>query len=238
MNFTVVTYNVHSCIGLDGVCAPERIAEVIAQCDADIVALQEIDVGRRRSGQVNQHKLIAELVQMKSTFYAALKYEDEEYGGALLSRLPFELVKSGPLPGGEKLEPRGALWARVECGDRIVNVLTTHLGLRPFERRAQIEALLGPEWMAHPDYQAPALLCGDFNFAPVSPLHRKMTRKFRSVRQIIRRPFSFGTFMGVLALDHIFVTPDIGVEKLEVPRTKLAQTASDHRPLIAKLTLI
>jgi len=237
MNFTVVTYNVHSCIGLDGQCAPERIAEVIAQCNADVVALQEIDVGRRRSGQVNQHAVIAELVQMKSSFYAALKYEDEEYGGALLSRLPFDLVKTGALPGGDKLEPRGALWARIEVGEARVNVLTTHLGLRPLERRAQVLELLSDRWMAHPDFSGPSLLCGDFNFAPISPLHRRIARNWPSVRQVVRRPFSYGTFMGILALDHIFVSRDLAVETVSVPRDKLAQVASDHRPLIARLTL-
>ena len=37
--FRVMTYNVHRCRGLDGVWHPERIAEVIAACHPDIVAL-------------------------------------------------------------------------------------------------------------------------------------------------------------------------------------------------------
>ncbi|MBI2431587.1 MAG: endonuclease/exonuclease/phosphatase family protein [Candidatus Hydrogenedentes bacterium] len=238
MKFTALTYNVHSCIGLDGQCAPGRIAEVIASCDADIVALQEIDVGRRRSGQVNQHAVIAELVQMKSSFYAALRYEDEEYGGALLSRLPFELVKTGALPGHDRLEPRGALWARVEVHGFMVNVLTTHLGLRPFERNAQVHDLLGSQWMADLAFTPPAIVCGDFNFTPLSPLHRRIARKLRSVRQAVRRPFSYGTFMGVLALDHIFVSSDLKVNGVHVPRTPAAQVASDHRPLVARLEIM
>jgi len=235
MKFSLVTYNVHSCIGLDGACAPERVAEVITQCDADIVALQEIDVGRRRSGQVNQHAYIAELLQMQSCFYAALRYEDEEYGGALLSRLPMELVHSGPLPGNPGQEPRGALWARVEVQGEAVNVITTHLGLRPFERGKQVRALLGADWIGHPEFSAPSVLCGDFNFTPISPLHRRITRKYRSVRQAVRRPFSYGTFMGFLALDHIFISKNLQVSEVSMPRDSTAQVASDHRPLIARL---
>ena len=38
----VVTYNVHRCRGLDGRTRPERIAAVLANVDADIIALQEV----------------------------------------------------------------------------------------------------------------------------------------------------------------------------------------------------
>jgi endonuclease/exonuclease/phosphatase family metal-dependent hydrolase len=41
---TLVTYNIRRCLGTDRRLSPERIAEVMADCDADIVALQEIDV--------------------------------------------------------------------------------------------------------------------------------------------------------------------------------------------------
>ena len=37
----VATYNVHACVGTDGRHDPDRVAAVIAELDADIVALQE-----------------------------------------------------------------------------------------------------------------------------------------------------------------------------------------------------
>ena len=37
----VATYNVHSCVGTDGRHDPDRVASVITELDADIVALQE-----------------------------------------------------------------------------------------------------------------------------------------------------------------------------------------------------
>ena len=45
----VMTYNVHSCLGMDGKLSPARIARVIAQCNPDVVALQELDVRRART---------------------------------------------------------------------------------------------------------------------------------------------------------------------------------------------
>src|SRR4051812_26266939 len=44
----LLTYNIRHCLGTDGQMAPERIAEVIASCEADVIALQEVDVGRAR----------------------------------------------------------------------------------------------------------------------------------------------------------------------------------------------
>ena len=38
----VATYNVHDCIGRDGVYSPSRIVEVLRSLEADVVALQEI----------------------------------------------------------------------------------------------------------------------------------------------------------------------------------------------------
>jgi len=43
--FSVMTYNVHSCIGMDGKISPLRIAEVIDRYHPDVIALQELDAG-------------------------------------------------------------------------------------------------------------------------------------------------------------------------------------------------
>ncbi len=50
----VMTYNVHRCVGGDGVRSPLRIARVIAEYRPDVVALQELDVGRARTGGGDQ----------------------------------------------------------------------------------------------------------------------------------------------------------------------------------------
>ena len=38
-------------------------------------------------------------------------------------------------------------------------------------------------------------------------------------------------------IDHVFVTPNIQVMKIEVPSTRLEKLASDHLPLIAELKI-
>ena len=105
----ILTYNVHRCLGTDGRLSPERIADVIAAYEPDVVALQELDVGRLRSGGVDQAHAIARALGMHVHFHASLRVLEEQYGNAILTHRPSQLVKAEALPGlGEAPEPRAA----------------------------------------------------------------------------------------------------------------------------------
>ena len=52
VDLRIVTYNIHRSRGMDRRVRPERIAEVLAAIDADIIALQEVS-----SGRVSRHRL-------------------------------------------------------------------------------------------------------------------------------------------------------------------------------------
>ena len=56
---TVASYNVHRCIGRDGRCDPQRIARVIEELDADVVALQEVDDRYHVRQGVDQLRVLA-----------------------------------------------------------------------------------------------------------------------------------------------------------------------------------
>ncbi len=112
----ILTYNVHSCIGLDGRLSPERIARVIARQAPDIVALQELDVGRSRTGHLDQARAIADALEMSLAFHPTVTVADEQFGDAVLSPHPLRLVHAGTLPG-LGLEPRGAIWVEVDVPD-------------------------------------------------------------------------------------------------------------------------
>jgi endonuclease/exonuclease/phosphatase family metal-dependent hydrolase len=239
----VMTYNVHGCVGMDGKLAPERIARVIAQHAPDIVALQELDVGRRRSNGVDQAELIARHLEMKQIFSASLHVEEGRYGNAILTHLPMRLIKAEALPSGparRPLEPRGALWVAIESDGTEIQVLNTHLGLSPSERKAQADALAGPNWLADPACRDLVLLCGDFNALPNAPPCRRLGQRLQNIDADQPKTAQKGTFFGrlpIMRIDHIFVGDDIAVDKVEIPRTSLTRVASDHLPLIADLRL-
>jgi endonuclease/exonuclease/phosphatase family metal-dependent hydrolase len=237
----VMTYNVHSCIGMDGKLAPERIARVIARYAPDVVALQELDAGRARTEGMDQAHLIARYLEMDFHFHPAMHIEEERYGDAILTHLPMRLVKAGTLPGlpdKPRIEPRGALWVAIELNGIEYQVLNTHLGLLPRERRAQAEALLGPGWLGHPDCCGPVVLCGDFNALPSSPVCRQLRTRLDDAQIELKSHRPRRTFSGrfpMARIDHVFVDPAIEVLDIEVPDTELARVASDHLPLIAEL---
>jgi endonuclease/exonuclease/phosphatase family metal-dependent hydrolase len=239
----VMTYNVHSCIGMDGRLSPERIARVIAQYEPDIVALQELDVGRARTGGVDQAHLIARHMEMGYHFHPAIQLEEERYGNAILSRFPIRLVKAGRLPGlarWPKTQPRGAMWVSVDVDGLEVQVFNTHLGLRSRERLAQVRVLLGGEWLAHAECRGPIILLGDLNAGPRSPVCRRLSTVLTDAQLLLADHQPRNTWFGPFPtrrIDHILVNHLITVSNAEVPKTGNTRLASDHLPLIADLSL-
>ena len=242
----ILTYNVHRCVGTDRRLDVGRVAKVIAAYNPDIVALQELDVGRMRTGMVDQAHEIAHQLDMTFHFNPAMKVEEELYGDALLTRYPERLVQRAPLPGygrlGGLLEPRGALWLAVDVDGVEVQVINTHLGLVPREQQAQAESLAGAAWLEHPLCKGPTILLGDFNATSGSVVHRILTRRLRDARERIsgrREPTTtFPSKMPVLRIDHIFVNEAVKVDRIVAPFGPLTRTASDHLPLIADFSVI
>jgi endonuclease/exonuclease/phosphatase family metal-dependent hydrolase len=234
----ILTYNVHRCVGNDRRLDVGRIAEVLATLRPDIVALQELDVGRARTGHVDQAHQIAHSLGMACHFHAALQVEEELYGDAILTACPETLIQVGPLPGHPRiqaLEPRGALWVEVDVDGRKVQVINTHLGLVPREQQIQATHLAGRSWLEHPRFSGPRILLGDFNATGTSVVYRTLSSKLDPARRLAPRRSPTSTFpsqLPVLKIDHIFVSPEIRVNDVFVPFDPAWRVASDHLPLV------
>jgi endonuclease/exonuclease/phosphatase family metal-dependent hydrolase len=234
----IVTYNVHRCVGNDRRLDVARVADVLAALEPDIVALQELDVGRARTNHVDQAGEIAERLDMACHFHAAVRVETELYGDAILTAYPEKLVQRGPLPGHPRLpqlEPRGALWLEVDIEGRPVQVINTHLGLVPREQQVQAKFLAGPSWIDHPRCAGPKILLGDFNATSASLVYRTLTARLEPARRLAPRRQPTSTFpsqLPVLRIDHLFVSPEIVVQDVFAPFEPLTRVASDHLPLV------
>jgi len=232
----MMTYNVHGCLGMDGRRSTERIARVIAQYDPDIVVLQELDVGRDRSEKRDQAEEIAHELRMDFHFAPSLKLAEGEYGNAVLSRLPMRLVRNAALPQSNGFERRGALWVEVEVDGARLQVVTAHLDLRAKARLAQMEALLGPDWIGAAP--SPVVLAGDFNAGPRSKTFRTATSRLRDAQEAAQGHRPRATWFGrypLARIDHVFVDDAIEVRSCLAPRTDLTRDASDHLPLVVEL---
>lgn len=237
----ILTYNVHRWLGTDRQIAPSRIADVIASCEPDIVALQEVRVGRVHAGEKDQAAMVASRLGMDLHFQPTIRILGEQYGIAILTRHASSIVKSERLPtqsSGPSFEKRSALWVSVQVDGQAVQVVNAHLSLRSKERRGQAAALVGPDWIGHPDCADPAILLGDFNAPPYSRSYRMIADRMRDAQ--ISKPSgepqpTFHTRAPVLRLDHVFVTRSVQVVTAGPVRNPLTRVASDHYPLLAEL---
>ncbi len=220
---TVATWNIHAGIGMDGHFVPARIATVLQEIDADIVALQEVPLG-------GEHwpNLLHDLAHATRTVGVdgfTFSVGGRRFGNAILSRYPVLVTRRIDISFGSR-EPRGALDADIYCHGTRLRVIATHLGLRAAERRAQVARLL----QVFDTGDMPMMLMGDVNewFVWGHTL-RTLVAHF----QPVPAPATFPSCLPLLALDRIWIRPRYRLVRVRVHGSPAARVASDHRPLVA-----
>lgn len=242
-NLRVMSYNVHGCKGMDGHISVDRIARVIKRYDPDIVALQELDVGRLRSGSIDQAQEIALRLGMSFNFHPSFSNKNEHYGNAILSRHPMVSVKKEALPrlwDKSFMEPRGAILVAVDYQGIKINIINTHLSLWPKERLLQMKTLLSKDWLQHPDCIGPLVLCGDMNMVPDSPAYKEICKRLQDSQLMLAGHEPVNTWFAgypLRRLDHIFVTEEFSVNSFSTSHTSLDRAASDHLPIVVDLNV-
>jgi len=165
----VLTYNIHHGEGLDGAFDYDRLATAIAAARPDLVALQEVDRGTRRSGGADQAALLAGKLAMHHAFGEAMSFEGGSYGEAVLSRFPLKNVKVRRLSCSSGQEPRALLMVMVEpfgdSGPRVV-FAGTHLD---HQSRATRMRQVWEIQKALSNKRGPIVMAGDFNCLPGTP---------------------------------------------------------------------
>src|SRR5690606_30062940 len=90
MSLRVLTFNIRAGRNLAGRLDLARTAEVIAEADADVVGLQEVDRQfSERSAWVDQTAALSEQLGWHARFAPALERGEGQYGIAILS--PYEI---------------------------------------------------------------------------------------------------------------------------------------------------
>jgi endonuclease/exonuclease/phosphatase family metal-dependent hydrolase len=222
---TIATYNIHGAVGCDGRFNPDRVAAVLKEMDADIIALQEVPLGGTRTPNVLN--LLQEATGFVAAEGPACDKPERRYGNAVLTRYPILSLRSIDLSFGSR-EPRGALDADVNCHGHMLRIVATHLGLRPAERRDQIRRLL----QVFDTDEMPVILLGDINEWFV---WGRSLRWLVSHFQAVPAPKTFPSRHPLFALDRIWIRPRHRLVQVEVHATPLARIASDHLPLVAHI---
>jgi endonuclease/exonuclease/phosphatase family metal-dependent hydrolase len=242
----VMTYNIHSCVNMDGKILPQRIINVVRQFDPDVIALQEVDADRPQTHNQNQAKIISNALGMDYRFFPVVTNGAQQYGLAILSHLAFQNITVGWLPTWHpklklNLEKRGVMWAILETSSGPVHFFNTHLSLHRFERRSQVKALLGEDWLQGVPQEEAIVLCSDLNAVPFSPVYRRLSRRFADVQKsslhAARVQPTFPSRRPVFRIDHIFISKHFRTLKTAVPVNADTRLASDHLPICADLKM-
>jgi endonuclease/exonuclease/phosphatase family metal-dependent hydrolase len=224
---TVATWNVHGGVGRDRRYAPARIADVVLETGADVIALQEV-------GSRDTNEILLDALVRGTGFHAVdgwtCKRRGCDFGNVVLSRYPVHETHRLDLTV-EGREPRGALDVVVNAPQGALRVIGTHLGLLPGERRMQVKRLLR---QLERERSLPTVLTGDVNewYLWGRPL-RWLHRHFKATPA----PATFPAWRPVLALDRLWTEPHTLLAGLRVHRSMLAKNASDHLPLVAELAM-
>jgi endonuclease/exonuclease/phosphatase family metal-dependent hydrolase len=221
-----MTYNMHSGRGTDDRYDLGRIADVIGSYEPDIVALQEVDCGRLRSGTVDQASVLGAHLGMDVHFAPAIEAGGERYGIATLTRLPTLEHRKIFLPRHKGSEPRCALATRHTWNGGELELINTHLSTLFRERPRQVAAI------ADACAGEALVIAGDFNMTPVSPAYRLLRRGLRSATWLAR---TWPSYAPIAPIDHILFRGRLRLVSGSAWTGGPARHASDHLPVVAEL---
>jgi endonuclease/exonuclease/phosphatase family metal-dependent hydrolase len=229
----IVTYNIHRSIGMDRRRRPERVAAVLREIDADVIALQEV-VGAGPNGGSHIEEIGAAL-GMGWVMATARHLRGHPFGNAVLSRFPIVHHAEHDL-SWKTCEPRCLQRADIDVHGHHLHVYNVHLGTAILERRHQAERMAHIVSDRH--VGGAKLVLGDFNEWTRGLTTRLLSNRLRSVdlTSYLPRRRTYPGFFPLLHLDHIYYSR-LEIVHIELPRTRLSLVASDHLPLVADIRI-
>jgi len=240
---TVACFNIHAGAGEDGMFDLDRTADALRGLHADVIGLQEVDVHwDARSEYRDEARELARALGMHVFFAPIYDLEPAEagaprrqYGVAVLSRYPILAARNHEITRQSTLEPDaqpapapGFAEVTVAVRHRPVRVFATHLDHRadPAVRRTQVA-----EMLAILDRRpGPEVLTGDFNAEPGAP---ELGPLWTRLTDADPGAYTYPAVEPVKRIDFVTVSRDVAVREAHAPAT----TASDHRPVVARLAL-
>lgn len=224
----VMTFNIQS--GRQGL---DEVAALIREHAPDVVALQEVDKGTRRSSGADQAEGLARLTGMQHfAHFRAATLHGGDYGVAVLSRHPIIEAKRFSLPTPRGLESRAVARTVLNVEGEEISVYVTHLTNRGSLSHVRVRQARFISRLMSEDPR-PRILAGDLNDAPDSPalllLSRQVTDAFATAGRGPSETYPLPFPLPWLRLDYLLACDHLRAVDAWVVR----RTASDHLPVVA-----
>lgn len=201
----------------------QRIGALIS--DYDLIALQEVDGGSLRSGFINQVEHLAQLGSFPYWYQQLNRNLGHlaQHSNGVLTRLRPNVLEDHPLPGPQG---RGAILLRFGEGKDALLVVMMHLALGARTRTRQLAYIR--DLIAEHRH---VVLMGDMNTHALDLLDKSPLRDLGLLAPQVQA--TFPSWQPQRCLDHILLSPDLVLEKVEV----LAMPISDHLPVAVEIRL-
>jgi endonuclease/exonuclease/phosphatase family metal-dependent hydrolase len=236
----LVTYNIHKGQGLDRRIRIERIARILGEINADVIALQEVLSIDGRNPEDHQARFIAEGLGFHYQIGENRKFRGGAYGNVTLSRFPISFSCNYDITQHGR-EERGCLRTDIRLDSRqTLHIYNLHLGTAYTERRYQAHRLVDHEILKGEGKKGGRIILGDFNEWIAGLASRLFHSHFRSIhlRPVFGKSRSYPGVLPFLHLDHIYYDGRLELEKVGTLRNLRTLIASDHLPVIADFRLL
>ena len=248
----VLTFNIHTGIGMDGKYNLERIAQTIEAAEVDLVGLQEVENRYRSATNFDdQTAWLAERLGWNSIYGPAVVNspapgldQNREFGVALLSPYRLNNERIDVLEPDDRVradEVRVLLsadlhWETSASITRMVRAAVTHFDhVEPLQRLTQAKQTA--QILAQEKY--PTVLMGDMNSVPSNPEIKALREQLNDASESWEKQTghgvrgSFPATTPIFQIDYVFYRGFSEVAEYKV----LTGQASDHRAVKVSLNL-
>lgn len=166
MPFTLASFNICSAHFAEGRYTDENlraIGRTLADCGADVVCMQEVDVGAQRSDGTDMPSELSWLGGFPYHYFIKIRdFQGGEYGTAILSK--FRILRAETIDFKVKIAKQGTScgYAVLDTPDGAVTLFNTHLSVESEEANTDTMLCLRDILLSHGEL----LCCGDFNTDP------------------------------------------------------------------------